>query len=45
MDAQQAGSEANTRCTSIQHPGRRFYRRKRGNGADKASQPANQDDL
>ena len=36
--------EANTRCTSTQHRGRRFYHRKHGNGADKANQPANQND-
>jgi hypothetical protein len=33
-----------TRCTSTQHRARGFYRRKHGNGADKANQPAHQND-
>jgi hypothetical protein len=44
MDEKRAGSEANTRCTGTLHRGRRFCRRKRGNGAGKANQPANQND-
>jgi len=44
MDEKSAGSEANTYCTGTRHRGRRFCRRKRGNEAGKANQPANQSD-